>query len=327
MSKSLVRLCGLVSILAMLLACTATSAQAKPHVTRVDRSLNVEFNTRASNGYRASLFAVDNRVALELGKGPFSATYEVRGLATSHRLEANFGKLGRISLRFKSARTTTTKFPGLPNCPPARSIHEFGVFRGSLRFVGEQGFTRIGTHRVRGEVEHIVTPECDSEPPGRGPSETLRHRAATDKHREDVAELSATSKSHGRVVDFSASRLFGYDTWFVEASTLERRGRISIDRDAIVFEASPSAIVVSKPGAHPAKASVKLPRPFQGTAAFAEEPVPPAPAWEGSLSVSMSGLGPVALAGRGFEAFLCSERSLTQLEGCQEETLGIANRR
>jgi hypothetical protein len=284
---------------------------AKPHASR---SLTVELDTRGSNGYKVSVFAYGPReVFLDVRKGGLSASYEVRGRITRDRLEASFGKLGKISLRFKRSSKTTETLESSDGCPPARITEEHGLFRGTLAFAGEQGYTRVNSHRVRGEVTLLARPPCSSE------------RSATKSGRvtSGAAELSAVSRSKGRETDFSVVKYFPeLDEWLFDAFVTEQRGRIDIERDAFAFAQSGS-FLVSKPGVHPVSAEVIAPKPFQGTATFAEEPVSPALFWDGSLSVSLPGIGPVPLAGKGFEAFLCSEKNLSLLITCTEKQEGI----
>lgn len=294
-------------------------AVAKPRGERTDRTLLVELGTRGSNGYRISVYSIgDQEVTLYAAKPDLSASYAVRGHVRHDRLEANFGKLGRISLRFKPSTRISDTLGGPPNCPPARLTEEFGVFRGSLDFTGEQGFTTVDSHRVRGKVTLITSRPCPSKRLATGSYGTSQLRRAAGEQRSGVAELSAESRSNGRVTSFGVVKYFpDFDEWLFDASVDEQRGRIDIEREALVF-AEADSFLVSKPGVHPASAEVIAPKPFQGTAVYAEEPVSPALAWDGSLSVSLPGIGPVPLAGQGFEAFLCSERNLHRLADCGE---------
>jgi hypothetical protein len=298
-------------------------AAAKPHHKHPGRSALAELHTRGSNGYRISVFSIGPKdVALFVDKGAFSISYELHGRVTTRGLEANLGKLGHISLRFhvSSRHSETLTHDG--GCPASRIVDERGVFRGSFNFRGEQGFTTVSTHHVRGEVSWATNPSCSSRSARASSARVPRLLRASAKKHASYSAVIADHHSNGRDTFFEALKEFPEDDedWELYAAIDERRGRIEIQRDALVF-AGPNMVTVSDPGVHPASAGVMAKAPLQGSATFTESPIAPALPWEGSLRISMPGIGAVPLTGQGFHTTVCSEKSFNRLLDCQEAAL------
>lgn len=69
---------------------------------------SASFSLRAANGYRISVDRIRDRVSLyavHSGKSFFTTTsYTVRAKASPQRIDARFGRFGRISVRLKTER-------------------------------------------------------------------------------------------------------------------------------------------------------------------------------------------------------------------------------
>jgi hypothetical protein len=301
-------------------------AAAKPHHKHPGRPALAELHTRGSNGYRISVYALGPKaVGLFVDKGAFSISYELDGRVTTRSLDANLGKLGHISLRLHVSSRHSEALPGDGTCPASRLVHEHGVFRGSFNFRGEQGFTTVSAHHIPGEMSWATNPRCSSRSARATSARVPRPLRASAKKHASYSAVIADHPSNGRDTFFEALKEFPEDDedWELFAAIDERRGRIDIHRDAFVF-AGPNMVTVSDPGVHPVSAEVVAKAPLQGSATFTESPIAPALPWEGSLRISMPGIGPVPLTGQGFHTTVCSEKSFSRLLGCQEAASLVA---
>ncbi|MGD9734850.1 MAG: hypothetical protein AB7V58_04470 [Solirubrobacterales bacterium] len=88
-----------------------------------------------------------------------ATSYVVHGTATESRLEADFGKLGEISMRFHPSRNRTWVKPNRDCRGLGQFLVRRGTWQGRLRFRGEDDYLGLDLHRVRGTVETIA-PQC-----------------------------------------------------------------------------------------------------------------------------------------------------------------------
>lgn len=111
---------------------------------------------RNHDGYTFVVIAAGQTVTISVvrndRKKRFSiATYFAHGRVTSTSIRASFADRGRIELRFRpsgsSIRATRRVGCAVPN---KRAIAGIGLFVGTLRFQGEDGYTSAEVHRVRG---------------------------------------------------------------------------------------------------------------------------------------------------------------------------------
>jgi len=294
-------------------------AAAKPGYEVRERALRLELSLPASNGYSVSIETEGHRkVILTARRGSGVAFYRARGRVSRHRIEADFGELGRVSLRFRGERRPLTGPypPGLAallkeldlprrKCHGRKPAREVGEFRGVVEFEGENGFTRVRTRRARGEMKRFYTRVCERSPGSAGkrlgkPSKNLDLRASI---------LYASDLSPRRKVSFEAfgvrfegplKALGGF--YVTGATVVERKEEMLVIRKAV--EIADEGLQVSPPPKSPATANVTLPRPFEGSADYRKERGAPA-TWEGSLSARLPGVGLVPLAGEEFSAVLC----------------------
>jgi len=314
------------SALALLVALAALApamATAAPKGSKGLPGFSVEMKLRGSHGYSVRIGADDHRiVSIIVSKGSTFASYSVPGRATSEGIEANFGKLGRISVRFTPARSSARRKRG---CRVLR-----GHFRGVIRFRGELDYTQVTAKSSRGAVNPpgggrrcnaraATRPGVDSSPNVRD----LLARAAEPDF--GITGVGAAAHMGGRTVVF-------YDVEALEITpdakvvpfltitiggTEERRGRISISRLALLILGRRVAFP-SPPGQQPLTATVKAPKPFQGTGSYLE--VPDAePTWTGDFSVSLPGAGLVPLTGPEFDALLCTGPLTKKTESCLDD--------
>jgi hypothetical protein len=285
---------------------------------------------RASNAYQLSVEGVPEEgdsgtVVLEAisatDSGIENARYIVPGTVTSRRLEADFGAVGSLSLRFHPSGRFQL---GPPACGDARLWRRRGVFTGSLTFHGELGYAEAAVRRVRGQIESpLLTPAPLQLPLG--------------KHVLTVAALlGCIGTSSGRVGDSRTSSSSGTVGLQATASSLS----FAAGKPSFLAPASPDVKVSSAPAEHavfdalleesvgrtaimrgvfvtgagsafgfdPGLTSALLvpPAPFTGSAAFSRGAG--SSTWTGDLAVAFPGAASIPLAGPPFEAKLARER-------------------
>ena len=114
------------------------------------------FVVEGPSNYKVGVSTFGGAVILEVWRGRkgqrSSTAYLARGVATSERLQATFGKFGKVSMRFRESRNRTW-FGKRRNCRGAsRFVKRRGVFVGNLRFKGEDGYVSVRVKRAKGAV-------------------------------------------------------------------------------------------------------------------------------------------------------------------------------
>lgn len=281
------------SLVALLAA--APAAAAKPSR---DFPLLGKFDLLGSKGYRIQGFFFFNLLSLEARSGGVSATYYVLSKRRGGRLTARFGRLGRVALRFHPRRAL-----GGDRCESAH----FGVYRGTIAFAGESGYTEVDVTRAGG-LGFIRPPrECDAS------ASTVPFNGGGLR-----THLFAIDRWPGTVAELSASRLPGEGRLRVEASLSELHDKMLVERAAVARVGGRDAFISSAPGAHPAFAFLAPPKPFAGSAVFEETGIDSS-SWAGDLSAWLPGAGRVAFAGPRFASSFC--RRAPGKAGCPYEPI------
>lgn len=298
-------------------------AEAKPGYEVQERALQLTVRPEASNGYEVTIETEGHRrVTLTARRDSSTVTYRTVGRVSRHGIEAEFGELGRVSVRFDGERRP---FPGLlppelkAQLPPdlalllrrkcfgRKPVREAGTFRGSIRFEGENGFVEVEAKRAEGDVRRYYTRVCERAP---GSDGERAPKSPPGLFGFDASIVHAVDSSPKRTVRFEAVGLsLGSPAekigslFFVGGVVLERRDGMTIRRGALdlVFEDS---VVLSPPKRRPVTATVTLPGPFSGSASYRKEAGVPA-VWEGSLAFRPPGGGLVPLTGPSFSAAVC----------------------
>jgi hypothetical protein len=252
-----------------------------------------------------------------------TAEYSVAGSVTSHRVKANFGKLGRISLRFHRTGVKHRHPPfGLFKCKGRQPIREIGRFEGRIRFRGEGGYTSTSVDAARGTILRRFKRRCGLV---LGGDRRAARRALDGLHPRGsliLTDLIALSRSAGRTILLEAAHAEAtqgkhhFAVAFVAGAVEEHRGRISIRRSTFI-EGDEGTILASAAGLQPLTVTVTPPRPFAGSASYLEEAGKP-PTWSGSLRVRLPG-ATVPLTGQGFVAKLCRGANREKVEACIRE--------
>lgn len=123
---------------------------------------------RAARGYQIEVVNHGGAVALTVLRqhgrhGGVATTYVARGTATARHLQASFGSLGRISMRFQPAAARARLAPHGHCQGPGTLLVKRGVFVGELRFRGEGGYVSVHVHRARGQIAHLAR-RCQRHP-------------------------------------------------------------------------------------------------------------------------------------------------------------------
>jgi hypothetical protein len=283
---------GLLGILAWALAAMLLPAGA---AARAPKEITISsIDLGESNGYAVALDAFRfNKRRLDVGltaqRETASASYSVRAKG-GPGIHATFGSLGQVDLGFHRRRKVVERPER--NC---RWIIETGVFRGSVRFVGEGGYIASEAANPKGEIFRLPDGFC-----GLG---SFRPGLPPGLPRETV--LAARLKTGTGEVSFRASRERSTrGTILFSAATMERVKGMRIERSVRV-PGEPSDFTATGTS----RAAVSPPSPFSGSARFRDPPGEPA-SWEGPLAVTLPGLVAVPLAGEGFAARLCPSLSI-----------------
>jgi hypothetical protein len=324
MSRAITRSAAIGALCCLLLALPA-SASAKRIFDIEHPGIAVEMSLRGSHGYRIKVEnASRGLVRLTARRDDVFAEYTVKGRVTSRALYANFGRLGRVSVRFHRIGKPKTggALPPL-ECKGKNPIRERGRFEGAIRFHGEQGFTEVSVDGARGSVVHRFKRKC-SLPRG--------DRDATAAATERPGDVTLTSlivgdRSRSRTVYLHTLGLQqevedgkpGLSFTLVGAAALERRGRVAIERAALI-EGDSGSVLTSPLGMQPVTATVSLPSPFAGTGSYLEEPGLP-PSWTGSLRVRLPGADRVPLTGPDFTAALCRGKNEKKVQRCVDDAI------
>ncbi len=290
------------------------SAGARPNVEVQKRSLHLSLQARASNGYQLRLETLGHkRVNLAFSKGGVFVGYTTIGRVNRHRIRADFGRLGRVSVRLRAKRVPFPRPRGRNpqrnrsprrDCRGRRPMREVGSFRGRIRFKGERGFTTVSTDSARGEMQRYYRRVCKLTP-ARG-----RRQPAFEAPRLNT--ITVGGRAANRAVFLRAVGLEGGPSnaalgkgfgSLTTAGTIERRAGVRIDRLAMT-EGDARSLIVSPDDKRPVTATVALPKPFAGKAKLIQAAGSPT-SWTGSLRVHLPGAGAVPLTGPRLQPVFC----------------------
>jgi hypothetical protein len=281
-----------VAVLALAaLSCSPGSAGAKARHGPPPVNQWMDIELRGSNGYSIQISVNPRRhLILRATKERFSAEYLTRDvLADADRVSAKLLGLGRILVRFHPRGPV--RHPSPPGCRGERPRVQAGVVRGTIRFVGERGYTQVRVREAKAAIEEPKSRFC-------------RYRATFEpnpRERDWVSKFEAV----GEGVDFIARKYRpgviegGEALYFVETgeafeTASGRRLPLTIYRQLLV-----AAGASTFRDARPEHLTVSPPPPFSGTGTLART-AESVFTWRGDLSVQFPGLDPIPLAGPSF---------------------------
>jgi hypothetical protein len=259
-----------------------------------------QFDFQTGSGYTIDVAGVGPDVVIGVSRRHSSATttYIARGVVSPTRLEASFGDLGRIAVRFRpSGRVVRTK-PRQHCKGPDRITSRLGAFVGDIRFSGEGGYASADVHRVKGRVSSPMSLRCASSvfKHEGGGSDSIGGQEQSLK----LTLLGADWKTALSSTSFAAVAGLGDKALFLADSELSE-GSVAIVRRAVAVA---SARTFSFDTAL-TLAGVTPPAPFSGTGSFQAGP-DGAKSWTGSLAVSFPGAENMPLSGPQFKVVLLS---------------------
>ncbi len=305
------------AVLALAALGTASmAAAAKPGVRVHERSLKLLMLTKASHGYALWVETNGHRqVTLTLSKGSAAATYTTTGEVSRKGIEADFGELGELSVRLRGTLLRPRRAPGT-HCRGRRPQMVFGNFHGTIRFEGENGYSRIDASKARGLMIRKYRRVCKLPRAPRPQPKPQKHsgrgkgKTGGGNGGPKVNQLTVGGEAGGREVfmqalsfDFGSERLRKLLGSLLVGATLERREGIRIER-VMVLSAGANAFTVSRGKGEPTRVGVLYPKPLEGSAKLVQTKGSPS-SWSGSLLMRVPGSGAVPLAGPGMAAVYC----------------------
>lgn len=280
--------------LAALLALPATAA--------AKNGLELDLRLPGSHGYRIEVggyettaFISASRSAGTPRKLQETSTYIARGKVSATSIKASFGRLGSVSLRFRPTGPATRTRSRRHCLGPDHYTIRPGVFVGTVRFRGEDGYATAQAHRVKGKA---VTPpelvcfdsidailrEFGFRPPGKRKKPKVTRLQAGWREAVDATFLEARRKRD--------------QATFVAVRQLAK-GRLAIYRSA--YARAPASSFGAQ--ASLSQATFRPPAPFSGVGLFRRD-ANGAKLWGGSLAVSFPGEPAVPLTGTQFRTQL-----------------------
>lgn len=231
-------------------------------------------------------------VAVERRNGFATTAYVVRGTATRGRLQASFGKLGEVSMRFRPSTVGDRAQPRRSCDGRHHILARRGVYVGSFRFRGEGGYVSVHARRAKGMVREIARP-CVRPSESRATASGPAHPSGEAK--PERALLSASWRQGISATQFLALEgRQGKNDYVFETETSQ--GRMAILRSVILFGAG--GVFTHDDALTTAR--VAPPLPFHGAATYRAAP-DGTKTWQGKLSVSVPGVARLPLTGSPFE--------------------------
>lgn len=265
-------------------------ATAKKGSFIIDSSRTSEAHLRGTRGYVISLFADDSLVSLSAKGHHATVEYTAKGRVSKRLIKARFGRFGRVSVRFRPLQKRHLVPEPHGNCTGRGELVEPGVFVGTIRFVGEEGYTEVRADRAKGRITYRTKAVCEKTPDKESaslPFQATILRAGSEKGYTsfNAIKVSSSRRQLEAVV-------FG-------ASVMEDLPHLLITRR---IESSTDGGVFTTKRAHGrlVGAMVEPLAPFSGSATYVEKPDVPSEGWIGDLAGEFPGLGKVSLAGPGF---------------------------
>jgi hypothetical protein len=249
----------------------------------------------AERGYEVGVQTFGSAVILVVSHGQpqnqmSETVYLARGVATPERLQATFGKFGKVSMRFRESHHRPW-FGQRRRCRGAdRFVKRRGVFVGNLRFRGEDGYVSVHVHRAKGA---IVTKAAKCSPHRRA----KRAQSSSIFDFEPPSVLLATARDGVDTTAFLALQFKGRKASYMAVEE-EDRGKLAIIRLAMVLRRGHLEVNDALTSANASPGA-----PFHGTGRYSAAP-DGSTAWSGSLSVNFPGAPRFPITGPQFETFL-----------------------
>ncbi len=254
------------------------------------KGLQDSFHLAASNGYTVTVYGAPNQgssasVSLTASHPHGTATYladsSKAATATSTEIKASFDRYGTVNVKFHPQRTKTASPPA--GCTGKKAKEETGVWKGTITFKGESGYTSVNAGSAKGRV---IWPDW----------------RCTDTGKPSTI-LSAYEPPPGGIgpapLEFTAIKPDASSTARFTASTFEYNfgsgGGVAIMRSAFVNAPATSTFTFNQ---GLTAATAKPPAPFSGSGQYSQGK------WSGALTANFPGRSHVSLAGPDWKASL-----------------------
>jgi hypothetical protein len=289
-------------MLLVLAAVLAPAALADKGGAEATHQIEVEprFQLDGSHGYRLLISA--RTATVTIGVAPTSdtphagasTTYVARGNSGPNGIHANFHQFGKVDVKFHRTAPAARGLP--PDCfggtTGAATIP--GYFTGTFEFEGQDGYTAIHSHRIRGEVVLPPTEQCPLVAGGANP--LIEDPSAELPPAKTRMTLSALDKAGTGGLLFVARRAGKTGFYAERFGTVGRVGLLSL-----AYALGPKSSFVSNPQV--SFGSVTPPKPFVGTATLSRG-AGGKRSWTGTLAATFPGEEPVSLVGPQFHTSL-----------------------
>lgn len=265
------------------------------------RSFHSGFVVEASNGYRVGVMTFGDAVVLVVFRGDqrhfkriSETAYLARGIAAPERLQATFGRFGKVSMRFRESRHRPWIGKRRRCHGAGRFVKRRGVFVGNLRFKGEDGYVSVRVHRAKGAVL-TVAEKCRRHEnrrarrmgagAGAGPFFLPPYAALFANSRDGVNTAAILAlQFRDRMTLISSAEEARSKLAIIRLALLRKRGGIRVNEAVTAAKLSATA-------------------PFHGTGRYRAAPDGTV-TWGGDLSVNFPGVPRFPLTGPEFEVFL-----------------------
>lgn len=296
------------ALLAALIGAPTAAAKPKAGSKIVPSQTFIFIAMPASNGWHLQLTAVPgkrgNRPIGVYARGPHGQRVSylgVKGRVTEDgTIEAKVPGVIHLALRFEQKSEKAIDF-GFDNCKVERKERERnGVFRGTIAFYGEGGYTTVKRRSAYGHIEIHPPAICPKQPsrPPKQKVDDLGIELVSAGHKEkggDSLTFDAFSPDFpgtGPLTDFYATYT-------------HRRGKLTVSASTEKLGEEKGQFSLTAPEGTPTEATVTPPAPFSGSATFKLES-PTTASWTGDLRVEIPTLGKVSLAEPGWWAGACA---------------------
>jgi hypothetical protein len=262
---------------------------------RSPASENPRFNLKTPNGYLVEVIGRGRDVAIETARphGKAFTAYITRGTVTAGRLEASFGQLGKVAMRFQPARHGNPIKPRRRCHGRGQITNRRGVYVGSFRFKGENGYVAIDAHRAKGELES-VPPSCEGRRLAGSSQRAIR--PPQGGHEGPLPKILAASWRHA-VNSAAFIAIGGFERTQFLALASQSEGRLAILHFAFASGPAKEFAIDNALTA----AQVSPPAPFSGTGSYSAAP-DGTTTWAGPLTVNFPGASKFPLSGPPFKA-------------------------
>jgi hypothetical protein len=288
---------GLSSVAALGVAASLFAAASTPIASAKSGYFTVpaerirQLTIKGTHGFRITIARISGRVELTASNGNTAAIYVVPSAKSpTDKIEATFPGLGEVSVRFRPSGRVHRE-SGF--CEQRPSFRQNGIFRGTIRFEGEQGFTRVDVGSAPGLVLRSFKEVC-------------KGSRRSESGAVPTFSLTASARSEGKTTVFNTTKSVAawvpdHSTSYFASQWERRHGMLSAK--VASANADGDTFAIAGPPFHES-ATVAPPLPFIGTAAFQAFPDAQA-TWEGTLAVELPGIGSVPLTGSQFRPELC----------------------